>query len=207
MISLKDSSLFREACFVDGQWETRQKSLKINNPATGEILGSVPVFDKADTEKTILAAEKAWQPWREKTPKERGHVLRKWYDLIIKNSDDLARILTSEQGKSLKEARNEILYGAAFIEWFAEEGKRIYGDVITANIKNHHLIVIKQPVGVVGAVTPWNFPCAMITRKCAPALAAGCTVVLKPSSLTPLTALGNTAGRVEYHYRRCKRYW
>lgn len=189
MILLRDKGLFKQACFVDGQWLTAEKTIKVHNPATTEVLGSVPDFGKIETEKAVGSAEKAFMTWREKTAKDRANLLRKWYELIIANQEDLAYILTSEQGKSLKEARGEIQYGANFIEWFAEEAKRVYGDVIPANIKDHHIIVIKQPIGVVGAITPWNFPCAMITRKCAPALAAGCTVVLKPSSLTPFTAL------------------
>lgn len=188
-LKLKDDSLFKQACFVDSQWLTSEKTIDVTNPATGEVLGTVPDFGKTETEKAILCAEKAFILWREKTAKERANLLRKWYELIIENQEDLACILTSEQGKPLKEARGEIQYGANFIEWFAEEAKRLYGDVIPANIRNHHIVVIKQAVGVVGAITPWNFPCAMITRKCAPALAAGCTVVLKPSSLTPYTAL------------------
>jgi len=188
-LKLKDASLFKQACFVDGQWLTAEKAIEVHNPAAGELLGTVPDFGKSETEKAVISAEKAFVTWREKTAKERANLLRKWYELLIQHQEDLACILTSEQGKSLKEARGEIQYGANFVEWFAEEAKRVYGDVIPANIKDHHILVIKQPIGVVGAITPWNFPCAMITRKCAPALAAGCTVVLKPSSLTPYTAL------------------
>lgn len=164
-------------------------TIEIHNPATGKVVGTVESMDNIAVEKIIQKAHAAFILWRKETPKSRANLLRKWFDLIIANTDHLAEILTSEQGKPLAEAKREIQYGAAFVEWFAEEAKRIYGDEIPAPINNHHIIVIKQPVGVVGAITPWNFPCAMITRKCAPALAAGCTVVLKPSSLTPLTAI------------------
>jgi succinate-semialdehyde dehydrogenase/glutarate-semialdehyde dehydrogenase len=189
MISLKDKTLFKQNCLINGKWEGFSHTINIHNPATEELLGTVPNFGKAETEKAILCAEEAFISWREKTAKERSVLLKKWYELILENIKDLAVILTSEQGKPLKEAEKEIQYGASFIEWFAEEAKRIDGDIISAPIKDHHILVIKQPIGVVGAITPWNFPCAMITRKCAPALAAGCTVVLKPSSLTPFTAL------------------
>ena len=164
-------------------------TIDIHNPATGKVVGSVENMKTETVEKIIQKAHTAFSSWRKETPKSRSNVLRKWFELIIENTDHLAEILTSEQGKPLSEAKREIQYGASFVEWFAEEAKRIYGDEIPAPINNHHIIVIKQPVGVVGAITPWNFPCAMITRKCAPALAAGCTVVLKPSSLTPLTAV------------------
>ncbi|HEV2614473.1 MAG TPA: NAD-dependent succinate-semialdehyde dehydrogenase [Gammaproteobacteria bacterium] len=165
------------------------KLIEIHNPATGKVVGAVENMDTKTVEAVIQKAHNAFAHWRKETPKTRASLLRKWFELIIANTDQLAEILTSEQGKPLEEAKREIQYGAAFVEWFAEEAKRIYGDEIPAPINNHHIIVIKQPVGVVGAITPWNFPCAMITRKVAPALAAGCTVVLKPSSLTPLTAI------------------
>jgi len=164
-------------------------TIEIHNPATGKVVGTVENMDKVVVEEIIQKAHAAFISWRNETPKARASVLRKWNELILENTDALAKILTSEQGKPLSEAKREIQYGASFVEWFAEEAKRIYGDEIPAPVQNHHIVVIKQPVGVVGAITPWNFPCAMITRKCAPALAAGCSVVLKPSSLTPLTAI------------------
>jgi succinate-semialdehyde dehydrogenase/glutarate-semialdehyde dehydrogenase len=189
MITLNDPRLFVSTSSV--------KTIKVFNPATKTLLGEIPDLAENEIEEIIQKAEKAFDTWKEKTAKERAQFLRKWYELVLENKEDLAKILTAEQGKPLQEARGEIEYGAAFIEWFAEEAKRIYGDVIPAPQKDHHVVVIKQPIGVVGAITPWNFPCAMITRKCAPALAAGCTVVLKPSSLTPFTALAlvNLAGR------------
>lgn len=164
-------------------------TIDIHNPATGKVVGSVENMNKETIEKIIEKAHTAFSRWRNTDPKIRANHLRKWFDLIIQHEDKLAKILTSEQGKPLSEAKREIQYGAAFVEWFAEEAKRIYGDEIPAPIRGHHIVVKKQPVGVVGAITPWNFPCSMITRKCAPALAAGCTVVLKPSSLAPLSAV------------------
>ncbi|MDX2164952.1 MAG: NAD-dependent succinate-semialdehyde dehydrogenase [Gammaproteobacteria bacterium] len=164
-------------------------TIDIYNPATGNVVGSVENMNKEVVENVIQKAYAAFLQWRKETPKARANLLRKWNDLILENTDSLAKILTTEQGKPLSEAKREIQYGASFVEWFAEEAKRIYGDEIPAPVPNHHIVVIKQPVGVVGAITPWNFPCAMITRKVAPALAAGCAVVLKPSSLTPLTAI------------------
>jgi succinate-semialdehyde dehydrogenase/glutarate-semialdehyde dehydrogenase len=166
-----------------------KKLIDINDPATGKVVGAVENMDTKTVEAVIEKAHTAFSSWRQMLPKARANLLRKWFDLIIANTDHLANILTSEQGKPLSEATREIQYGASFVEWFAEEAKRIYGDEIPAPINGHHIVTIKQPIGVVGAITPWNFPCAMITRKCAPALAAGCTVVLKPSSLTPLTAI------------------
>jgi succinate-semialdehyde dehydrogenase/glutarate-semialdehyde dehydrogenase len=163
--------------------------IEIHNPATGKLISTVENMDTKTVENIIEKAHTAFGTWRLVDPKTRANLLRKWFNLIIENTDHLANILTSEQGKPLAEAQREIQYGASFVEWFAEEAKRIYGDEIPTPINDHHIIVIKQPIGVVGAITPWNFPCAMITRKCAPALAAGCTVVLKPSSLTPLTAI------------------
>jgi len=165
------------------------KLIDIHNPATGKVVGTVENMDINTVNNIIQKSHDAFITWRKETPKARANLLRKWFELIIENTDHIAEILTSEQGKPLAEAKREIQYGASFVEWFAEEAKRIYGDEIPAPINNHHIVVIKQPVGVVGAITPWNFPCAMITRKVAPALAAGCTVVLKPSSLTPLTAI------------------
>ena len=190
-LSLNDPKLFREQCYIDGQWEDAQsrKTFAVTNPATGTILGSVPDMGPAETRRAIEAAEKAWPSWRAKTAKERATILRKWYDLMMAAQEDLAQILTAEQGKPLAEARGEIAYGASFIEWFAEEGKRAYGDVIPGFQPDKRILVIKQPIGVAAMITPWNFPNAMITRKAGPALAAGCTVVLKPAEQTPFSAL------------------
>lgn len=190
-LKLSHPSLFRQQCFIHNEWLSAKNlsTIDVINPATNEKLGTVPNMGIEETERAIEAAASAGTDWKEKTAKERAALLRKWYELIILHADDLAVILTAEQGKPFQEARNEIIYGASFVEWFAEEAKRVYGDVIPSPKKDQHYIVIKQPIGVVAAITPWNFPCAMITRKCAPALAAGCTIVLKPSSLTPFTAL------------------
>ena len=189
--TLKDSSLFRDRCFVDGQWieADNRARIKVDNPADAQLIGTVPDCGAAETRRAIAAAEAALPAWRALLAKERSAILRKWFDLMIANADDLAAILTAEQGKPLAEARGEILYGASFIEWFAEEAKRIYGDVIPSPTADKRIVVIKQAIGVVGAITPWNFPNAMITRKAGPALAAGCTMVLKPASQTPLSAL------------------
>ena len=188
-IPLKDSKLFREQCYVDGEWIGGAKTIAVNNPATGAIIGSVPQLGAAETRRAIDAAERAWPAWRAKTAKERATILRKWFDLMMANQEDLAQILTAEQGKPLAEARGEIAYGAAFIEWFAEEAKRVYGDTIPAPWADKRIIVIKQPIGVAALITPWNFPNAMITRKAGPALASGCPVVIKPASQTPYSAL------------------
>jgi succinate-semialdehyde dehydrogenase / glutarate-semialdehyde dehydrogenase len=188
-LSLKDAKLFREQCYIDGEWVSGQKTFPITNPATGETLGSVPDLGVAETKKAIDAAERAWPAWRAKTAKERAAILRKWFDLMMASQEDLAQILTAEQGKPLAEARGEIAYGASFIEWFAEEGKRAYGEVIPTHQADKRVLVIKQPIGVCAMITPWNFPNAMITRKAGPALAAGCTVVLKPAEQTPFSAL------------------
>lgn len=165
------------------------KVIDVLNPVDNKVVGTVENMDENKINNIISKAHESFLSWRQVDPKTRSNLLRRWFELIIENTDKLAKILTSEQGKPLAEAQREIQYGAAFVEWFAEEAKRIYGDEIPAPVNNHHIVVIKQPVGVVGAITPWNFPCAMITRKVAPALAAGCCVVLKPSSLTPLTAI------------------
>src|SRR5687767_14216561 len=188
-LPLKDPKLFREQCYIDGEWVGSQKTFPVNNPATGAVLGTVPDLGKSETKRAIEAAERAWPAWREKTAKERAVILRKWYELLMANQEDLAQILTAEQGKPLAEARGEIAYGASFIEWFAEEGKRAYGDVIPQHQADKRVLVIKQPIGVSAMITPWNFPNAMITRKAGPALAAGCTVVLKPAEQTPFSAL------------------
>ena len=190
-LPLKDPKLFREQCYIDGQWvgADSHKTFPVDNPATGETLGSVPDMGAAETRRAIEAAERAWPAWRDKTAKERAAILRKWFDLMMANQEDLAQLLTAEQGKPLAEARGEIAYGASFIEWFAEEGKRAYGDVVPTHQADKRILVIKQPIGVSAMITPWNFPNAMITRKAGPALAAGCTVVLKPAEQTPFSAL------------------
>jgi succinate-semialdehyde dehydrogenase/glutarate-semialdehyde dehydrogenase len=189
--TLKDAKLLREHCYIDGQWveaESR-KRIDVDNPADATLVGTVPECGASETRRAIEAAARALPAWRALTAKERSAVLRKWFDLMVASADDLAAILTAEQGKPLAEAKGEILYGASFIEWFAEEAKRVYGDVIPSPNSDKRIVVIKQPIGVVGAITPWNFPNAMITRKAGPALAAGCTMVLKPASQTPLSAL------------------
>jgi succinate-semialdehyde dehydrogenase/glutarate-semialdehyde dehydrogenase len=188
---LKDPQLFRERCFVDGQWveSDNRKRIEVDNPADGTLVGTVPEFGAAETRRAIEAADRALPAWRALLAKERSAILRKWFDLMVASADDLAMLLTLEQGKPLAEARGEILYAASFIEWFAEEAKRVYGDVIPTPASDKRIVVIKQPIGVVGAITPWNFPSAMITRKAGPALAAGCTMVLKPASQTPFSAL------------------
>jgi succinate-semialdehyde dehydrogenase/glutarate-semialdehyde dehydrogenase len=188
-LSLKDSKLFREQCYIDGEWVGGQKTIPVHNPATGVVLGTVPNLGTAETRRAIEAAERAWPAWRAKTAKERAVILRKWFDLMMANQEDLAQILTAEQGKPLAESRGEIAYGAAFIEWFAEEAKRVYGDTIPAPWADKRIFVIKQPIGVAALITPWNFPNAMITRKAGPALASGCPVVIKPASQTPYSAL------------------
>ena len=190
-LSLKDSKLFREQCYIDGQWvdaESR-KNFPIHNPATGAVLGSVPDMATSETKRAIDAADRAWPAWRAKTAKERAVILRKWFELMMANQEDLAQIMTAEQGKPLAESRGEIAYGASFIEWFAEEGKRVYGDTIPSPWTDKRIVVMKQPIGVSAMITPWNFPNAMIARKAGPALAAGCTVVIKPAEQTPFSAL------------------
>src|SRR5438270_4547203 len=190
-LSLKDRKLFRQQCYIDGTWvdADSRKGTPVLNPASGEELGTVPRMGAAETKRAIEAAERAWPAWRAKTAKERAIILRKWFDLMMANQEDLAQIMTAEQGKPLTESRGEIAYGGAFIEWFAEEGKRAYGDVIPSPWADKRIVVMKQPVGVCALITPWNFPNAMITRKAGPALAAGCTVVIKPASQTPYSAL------------------
>ncbi len=190
-LKLKDRKLLRQQCYIDGAWIDADggKTLAVTNPATGEVLGTVPNMGAAETRRAIDAANSAWPGWRAKTAKERSTVLRKWAELMMANQEDLAVIMTAEQGKPLAESRGEIAYAASFIEWFAEEARRIYGDTIPAHQADKRIVVIKQPVGVCAAITPWNFPTAMITRKAGPALAAGCTMVSKPASSTPFSAL------------------
>ncbi len=190
-MQLKDAQLFRQQAYINGEWldADNGQTIKVTNPATGEVIGTVPKMGTAETRRAIEAADKALPAWRALTAKERSAKLRRWFELMIENQDDLARLMTTEQGKPLAEAKGEIAYAASFIEWFAEEAKRIYGDTIPGHQPDKRLIVIKQPIGVTAAITPWNFPAAMITRKAGPALAAGCTMVLKPASQTPYSAL------------------
>jgi succinate-semialdehyde dehydrogenase / glutarate-semialdehyde dehydrogenase len=189
-LDLADRSLLREKCYVDGRWVDADDggSMAVLDPATGALVATAPVFHAAETKRAIDVANRALPGWRAKTAKERSAILRKWNDLMLANADDLARILTAEQGKPLAEAKGEITIGAAYVEWFAEEAKRIYGDVIPTMANDRRLVVVKEPVGVCAAITPWNFPSSMITRKVSPALAAGCTVVIKPAEATPLSA-------------------
>ena len=186
---LKDSSLFREEAFIDGQWIGSANTFAVSNPATDETIATVANLETKDAELAISAAEKALPAWRSKLAKERAHIMRKWFDLIIENTQDLAKLMTLEQGKPLIEAAGEVVYGASFVEWFAEEAKRVEGSILGTTWSDKRLMVLKQPIGVCVAITPWNFPIAMITRKIAPALAAGCTIVIKPAELTPLSAL------------------
>ncbi|ACI98996.1 NADP-dependent succinate-semialdehyde dehydrogenase [Rhodospirillum centenum] len=190
-LGLSDPGLFRQDCFVDGQWigADSGKTIAVTNPADGSTLGSVPAMGAAEARRAIAAAERAWPAWRTKTAKERAQVLRRWYELMLAHQEDLARIMTAEQGKPLAESRGEIVYAANFLEWFAEEAKRVYGDVIPTHRPGSRIVVVKEPVGVTAAITPWNFPAAMITRKAGPALAAGCPMVVKPASYTPFSAL------------------
>jgi succinate-semialdehyde dehydrogenase / glutarate-semialdehyde dehydrogenase len=190
-LSLKDGKLFREQCYIDGAWCDAEgnQTLAVHNPATGAVLGAVPRMGGAEAKRAVAAAERALPAWSAKTAKERAAILRKWFDLMMANQEDLAQIMTAEQGKPLGESRGEIAYGASFIEWFAEEGKRTYGDTIPSPWADKRVIVMKQPIGVCALITPWNFPNAMITRKAGPALAAGCTVVVKPAGQTPYSAL------------------
>jgi succinate-semialdehyde dehydrogenase/glutarate-semialdehyde dehydrogenase len=190
-VSLADPKLFRQSCYVDGAWVNARAGATINvdNPATGEIVGTVPKFGAAETRDAIEAANRAFPEWRKKTAKERAAVLRRWFELMIANTEDLAKLMTTEQGKPLVESRGEVAYAGAFLEWFGEEAKRVYGDTIPGHQPDERIVVIKQPIGVAACITPWNFPLAMITRKAGPAIAAGCTVVLKPASQTPFSAL------------------
>ncbi len=191
MIPLKDEYLLRQKCYINGAWTDADdgKTIPVKNPATGEMLGTVPRMGAVEARRAIEAAQASWPAWRKRTAKERSIILRRWFDLIMANQEDLAVLMTAEQGKPLTESRGEIAYAASFVEWFAEEGKRIYGDTIPQHAADKRIVVIKEPIGVVAAITPWNFPSAMITRKAGPALAAGCPVVLKPATATPFSAL------------------
>ena len=190
-LKLKDSRLFRQQAYINGAWADADggKTIEVNNPATGEILGTVPNLGGDETKRAIEAAHQAWDGWRSMLASDRAKILKKWADLQTEHIDDLCRILTTEQGKPLAQAKAEIQSGIAYVEWMAEEGRRVYGDVIPSHNKSHRLITFKQPVGVCVMITPWNFPSSMITRKSGPALAAGCTVVIKPSEITPFSAL------------------
>ena len=190
-MKLKDAKLFRQQNYIDGAWidADSKKTFPVRDPADGGVLGTVPDVGAAETKRAIAAADRAFPEWSTKPAKERAKILRAWHDLMLANQEDLAHLMTAEQGKPMSESKGEIAYGASFVEWFAEEGKRVYGDTIPAPSKDRRIMVVKQPVGVVAAITPWNFPNAMITRKCGPALASGCTVVVKPASATPYSAL------------------
>lgn len=190
-VELRDMSLFRQQAFIAGRWEDSPAGLvkQVFNPANGALLGTIPDLGAQETRRAIEAAEAALPDWRARTAKERAVIMRKWFELMMANQEDLALLMTLEQGKPLAESRGEIAYAASFIEWFAEEGKRAYGDVIPAHGRDKRIVVLKQPIGVTCAITPWNFPAAMITRKAGPALAAGCTMVIKPAELTPYSAL------------------
>ena len=190
-IALADTALFRRQCYVNGAWTDARggEVIEVDNPATREVLGAVPAFGREETRAAIEAADAAWSGWRARPAKERARLLRRWFELMMAHQEDLAVLMTTEQGKPLAESRGEIAYAASFVEWFAEEAKRVYGDVIDHPLPGRRIVVLKQPIGVVASITPWNFPAAMITRKCAPALAAGCPVVIRPASQTPFSAL------------------
>ena len=189
-LKLKDASLLRQQSYIDGAWvdADSKQTIAVKNPATGEVVAMVPKMGAAETRRAIEAANRALPGWRKKTAKERAAILRKWFDLMMANQEDLAIIMTAEQGKPLAESKGEIAYAASFIEWFGEEGKRVYGDTIPTYQADRRIVVVKEPIGVCAAITPWNFPSAMITRKAGPALAAGCTMVAKPATQTPLSA-------------------
>jgi succinate-semialdehyde dehydrogenase / glutarate-semialdehyde dehydrogenase len=193
--SLQDQDLFRRQAYIGGRWcdSDSGATLEVNNPATGEILGTVPMMGASETRRAIEAAKKAFVEWGRKPAKERSILLRRWHDLIMANVEDLGALMTAEQGKPVTEAKGEVAYAASFIEWFAEEAKRVYGDTIPSPWNDRRLVVVKQPIGVCAAMTPWNFPAAMITRKAGPALASGCTMVAKPASATPFSALALAA--------------
>jgi succinate-semialdehyde dehydrogenase/glutarate-semialdehyde dehydrogenase len=188
-IALTDQGLFHEACYIDGAWMTGARTVSVDNPATGDVLGAVPRFGTDETRWAIGAAAAAFVTWRATTARTRAQILRRWADLMLEHQEDLARLMTLEQGKPLAESRGEVTYAASFLEWFGEEAKRLYGDTIPGHQSDKRIVVIKQPIGVVACITPWNFPLAMITRKVGPALASGCTVVAKPASQTPFSAL------------------
>ena len=196
-IGMKDASLFRQQVYINGKWTDADsgETTEITNPSTGEVLGTVPNCGAAEAKRAIEAANAAWPMWRSKTAKERAVIMRRWYELMMENLEDLARLMTAEQGKPLSESRGEIAYAAGFIEWFGEEGKRLYGDTIPSHGTDKRIVVIKQPIGVTVAITPWNFPAAMITRKAAPALAAGCPMVIKPAPDTPFSEIGRASCR------------
>ena len=189
-IGMKDASLFRQQVYINGKWSDADNGEinEITNPSNGLVLGTVPNCGADEAKRAIEAANTAWPDWSSKTAKERAVILRRWYELMMENQEDLARIMTAEQGKPLTESRGEIAYAASFLEWFGEEGKRIYGDTIPSHAPDKRIVVIMQPIGVTVAITPWNFPAAMITRKAAPALAAGCPMVIKPAPDTPFSA-------------------
>jgi len=191
MFTLKDPSLFRQQCYINGQWVDADsgETINVTNPATGEIIGTIPKMGASETRRAIEAANAAYPAWRARTAGERAAILRRWYELLLENQEDLAVLMTAEQGKPLAESKGEIVYAASFIEWFAEEGKRIYGDTIPPHQRDKRIVVLKEPIGVCAAVTPWNFPSAMITRKAGPALAVGCPMVVKPATQTPYSAL------------------
>jgi succinate-semialdehyde dehydrogenase/glutarate-semialdehyde dehydrogenase len=191
MLQLKDPALLRQQAYINGEWLDADNgaTLAVTNPATGEQLGTIPLMGAAETKRAIAAANAAWPAWRKKSAKERAAILRKWNDLILENTEDLAQLMTAEQGKPLAESRGEVTYGASFIEWFGEEAKRVAGETLASPWPDRRLLVTKEPIGVCAAITPWNFPIAMITRKAGPALAAGCPMVLKPAESTPFCAL------------------
>lgn len=193
MLNLQHPSLFRQQAYIDGHWIDGKDTFPVHNPFDNQLIIRVANMGAEDTQKAIDAAARAFPAWRDRTAEERSDIIRKWYELQLAHADELAQILTLEQGKPLPEAKGEILYGASFVKWFAEEARRVYGDTIPGHARDKRIVVIKQPVGVVAAITPWNFPNAMITRKVAPALAAGCTVIIKPPSATPLSALALAA--------------
>src|SRR5690625_7718647 len=192
---LKNPRLFRQQCYIDGAWLDAEsgKAIEVINPASRDLLGTVPDMGETETRRAIEAANRALPAWRARTARERSSILRRWFDLMMANQDDLGRLLTLEQGKPLAEAKGEIAYGASFIEWFAEEAKRIYGDVIPPHQNDKRIVVIKQPVGVVGAITPWNFPNALFPRKAGPALAAAGTIAITPATVTPYSPLAMAA--------------
>ncbi len=188
-MTLNDIDIFKQACLINGEWVTTSDSLEVDNPATGEVIASIPQLDADAVNQAVTAANDAFKLWRKKTPAERGELVRKWYELMVEHTDELATIMTTEQGKPLAEAKGEIAYAASYVKWFAEEAMRINGEILPAGTPDTQIRVSRDPVGVCAAITPWNFPAAMITRKVAPALAAGCTIIVKPASQTPLTAL------------------